>query len=121
MTEFVVRQFSYKGKLTIRLQMFEFFNQAGHNNFTTAELAERFDCSPTVALRYRKQWEKWAEDQKDKAVCERCTMRDEPGNPVEDGLCQWCRWELAGLDLWEVYHSEKVGDEVLGAAQLGVA
>lgn len=46
-------------------------------------------------------------------------MRDEPSNPVKDGLCQWCRWELAGLDLWEVYHSGKAV-EVLGAVtQLG--
>jgi len=32
-------------------------------------------------------------------VCERCTILEEPRNPVVDGLCLWCRVRMAGWDL----------------------
>lgn len=115
MSNFTVRQFSYKGQLSIRIRMFKFFDTEGHNDFTPKELAERFNCSQTTAAIYRRQWEGWGcRKSPDVPSCKRCSMRDSVDNPVRGGLCQWCRWEKAGLDLWKVYHGE-YSSEVLNS------
>lgn len=118
MAKFLPRQFTYKGKLTLRLRIYKFFDSTGSNDYTTAELVERFKCSATIAARYRAEWQTWTYHKVNRARCKRCSLLDEPKNPVEGGLCQWCRWELEGLDLWKVYHSG-MAVEVLGI-QAGV-
>ena len=45
----------------------------------------------------------------ERARCTRCDLLDEPENPVEDGLCLWCRLDLAGVILWRYYQEDGNG------------
>ena len=43
--------------------------------------------------------------------CTRCTIIEEPANPLEDGVCLWCRVELAG---WSILAWHEEGCPELG-------
>jgi len=55
--------------------------------------------------------------------CRRCGLLAEERNPVEGGLCLWCRLELQGVDLLEWYESgaavEELGAEAITSCCAG--
>jgi len=44
-------------------------------------------------------WRQRREEKRAGARCERCSLLGERRNPVESGLCLWCRMEMQGEDL----------------------
>lgn len=70
------------GEKTIRQRMNEFFDGCGHNQFTTKELVDRFDCSKTCAQRYRRKWDE-NRRRRDKIAFDRV---------VDTYTCDGCSW-----------------------------
>lgn len=78
-------------------------------------LGHQAKCSQAVVMRALRMWRlkgKWGQVEEER--CRRCRFFGEPGNPVSDGLCQWCQWELAGWDLAELYRTGQAAEALAG-------
>lgn len=73
------------------------------------EVGEELGCPAELVTYWRKR-----RARERKGRCRRCGLLAEERNPVEDGLCLWCRLELEGVDLLE-WHESGAAVEALGA------
>ena len=103
-------QQTWNGKITVRLRMNEFFNRQGHSDFTSRELAERFDCSMTCAARYRRFWAEEKEKEERGPRCIRCGFYGWEKSPIlETGRCLWCELEREGGQALLQWYAMEVG------------
>jgi len=99
-----INQVHFKGKVTIKLRMFDFFDERGTADFPMPQLTKRFHCSKNLAWRYRRQWREQHQHQPQPDVerCTRCGFAGWETNLIgPDGICLWCRAAEAGIDLGE--------------------
>jgi hypothetical protein len=87
----------YAGKPTLRIKIYAFFDEHGTDN-TLRELAERFSCCENSVQRYRREWRERGTGE-GLARCIRCGFYEWEHNPVRNGLCLWCRADVAGVAL----------------------
>ena len=92
-----MQQVIYNGKPTLRMGMYTFFDEHG-TDYTMQEVAERFDCCLNTVCRYVREWRERGTGQR-LARCVRCGFYEWEHNPVWDGLCLWCRADMAGVAL----------------------
>ena len=88
---------TYNGEPSLRQRLEELFEEQG-TGATVCELAQRFDCDVGSVYRSRRMWL----ERKRLALlgqCERCGFYEWEHNPVWDGLCLWCRADMAGVAL----------------------